>query len=320
MIDRGRFAPTPSGALHVGSARTAIASALAAWRTEGRWVLRVEDLDVLRSSTRSIEAMYEDLAWLGLSWDEGPGALGTHAPYRQSARAGLYHEALAWLRAKGLVYPCGCSRKEVGMASQAPHGTEPIYPGTCRRRDPEEVVREAAARGRGVAWRFKVDPARGPVTVHDRVMGDFTQDVARDVGDFVVMRSDGVAAYQLAVVIDDITMEITEVVRGNDLLESTPRQVLLYEAFGAQPPRWVHVPLVLGHDGERLAKRLGAMGLSVLRAQGFDPNRLRAELLRSLGLMETDEDLRTLAKRFDPQRIPRSSPRWNVARGTLEAS
>ena len=150
-------------------------------------------------SSDLIEAMYEDLAWLGLSWDEGPGALEPHAPYRQSARAELYREALALLRARGLVYPCGCSRREVEAASRAPHGAEPVYPGTCRGRDPAEVAREAASRGRGVAWRFAVDPTRGAVTVRDALAGDFTQDVAREVGDFVVARADGVAAYQLAV-------------------------------------------------------------------------------------------------------------------------
>ncbi len=319
-IERGRFAPTPSGALHVGSARTALASALAAWRDGGRWALRVEDLDVVRSSTRPIEAMYEDLAWLGLAWDEGPGAAEPHAPYRQSARAGLYREALEVLRAKSLVYPCGCSRKEVEAAAQAPHGAEPVYPGTCRGRDPEELAREAAARGRGVAWRFRVDAARGRVTVRDLAAGDFAQDVAREVGDFVVARADGVAAYQLAVVVDDIAMEVTEVVRGDDLLASTPRQVLLYEAFGAPPPRWAHLPLVLGRDGERLAKRLGAMGLAELRARGHDPARLRAELLASLGVSAGESDLRAAARRFDPGRVPRTSPRWDVARAALEAS
>ena len=319
-IERGRFAPTPSGALHVGSARTALASALAAWGTGGRWALRVEDLDVVRSSTRPIEAMYEDLAWLGLAWDEGPGADEPHRPYRQSARAGLYREALDVLRARALVYPCSCSRKEVEAASQAPHGAEPVYPGTCRGRDPEAVVRDAAARGRGVAWRFCVDPSRGDVTVHDLVAGAYTQDVARAVGDFVVARADGVAAYQLAVVVDDITMEVTEVVRGDDLLASAARQVLLYEAFGATPPRWMHLPLVLGSDGERLAKRLGAMGLRELRERGHRPERLRASLLASLGVVDDGAPLRELARRFDPAAIPRTSPRWDVTRETLDAS
>ncbi len=319
-IERGRFAPTPSGALHVGSARTALASALAAWRTGGRWVLRVEDLDVVRSSTRPIEAMYEDLAWLGLAWDEGPGADEPHAPYRQSARAGLYREALDALRGSGLVYPCACSRKEVEAASQAPHGAEALYPGTCRERDPDEVVRDASARGRSVAWRFRVDRSRGAVTVHDLVAGVYAQDVARAVGDFVVARGDGVAAYQLAVVVDDLAMEITEVVRGDDLLASTPRQVLLYEAFGAPPPRWMHLPLVLGSDGERLAKRLGAMGLRELRERGHRPERLRAELLASLGVIDDGSPLRTLARRFEPANVPRTSPRWDVTRDALVAS
>ncbi len=321
MIERGRFAPTPSGALHVGSARTALASALAAWAVGGRWIVRVEDLDVTRAVPGAVEAMLDDLRWLGLSWDEGPGAAQTHAPYLQSERAGLYREALSVLERAGRVYPCACSRKEVETASQAPHGAEPVYPGTCRDRDPGEVIAAARARGRGVSWRFRVDPARAVVAVRDRVAGDLTQDVARDVGDFVVFRADGVAAYQLAVVVDDVAMEVTEVVRGDDLLASTPRQVMLYGAFGAAPPRWAHVPLVLGDDGARLAKRHGAMGLGALRARGRDPNALRAALLASLGVEgDLGAPLRALARRWDLSAVPRTPPRWDVARESFEAS
>jgi glutamyl-tRNA synthetase len=165
-----------------------------------------------------------------------------------------------------------------------------------------------------VAWRFRA-PSTEPVTVHDRVAGNITQDVAREVGDFVVVRADGVAAYQLAVVVDDIAMEITEVVRGDDLLASTPRQVLLYEALGAQPPRWAHLPLVFGDDGARLAKRHGAMGLRELRAAGTRPESLRAWILDSLGVdAPHDRPLRELAERFDLARVPREAVRWALAR------
>ena len=191
MISRGRFAPTPSGALHVGSARTALASALAAWRDGGRWVLRVEDLDVTRAVPGAVEAMLDDLRWLGLSWDEGPDADTPHAPYRQGERADLYREALDVLRAAGRVYPCACSRREVEEASRAPHGAEPVYPGTCARRDPEAVLAEARAKGRGVAWRFRVAP-HTTVTVRDAIAGTFTQRVDDEVGDFVVFRAMGI--------------------------------------------------------------------------------------------------------------------------------
>ncbi len=321
MIERGRFAPTPSGALHVGSARTAVASALAAWRSGGRWCLRFEDLDVTRAVSGAVEAMLEDLRWLGLAWDEGPGAAEPHAPYRQSERAGLYREALATLRRDGRVYPCACSRREVEGASMAPHGAEPVYPGTCAARDPDEVIAAARRRGREVSWRFRVDGARPAVTVRDEVAGEFTQDVARDVGDFVVVRADGVAAYQLAVVVDDAAQEVTEVVRGDDLLASAPRQALLYEALGAEAPRWAHIPLVLGVDGQRLAKRHGAMGVRELRSRGHDPRLLLRSILTTLGVDgDLDAPLRAIAARWRLSSIPRSSPRWSVADEGFEAS
>lgn len=321
MIERGRFAPTPSGALHLGSARTALASALSAWRARGVWALRVEDLDVTRAVPGAVEAMLDDLRWLGLQWDEGPGASQPHAPYCQSERGGLYREALSVLRARGAVYPCACSRREVEMASTAPHGAEPVYPGTCARRDPDEVIFAARQKGREVSWRFRVDPARSTVTVRDELAGELTQDVAREVGDFVVFRADGVAAYQLAVVVDDAVQEVTEVVRGDDLLASAPRQVLLYEALGASPPRWTHLPLVLGDDGQRLAKRHGAMGVRALRERGFEGRTVTRALLETLGFRDVGEaPLRALAERWDVTAVPRVSPRWNLLRERFEAS
>jgi glutamyl-tRNA synthetase len=223
--------------------------------------------------------MLEDLRWLGVRFDEGP-ELGPHAPYFQSQRAALYRAALEQLRAAGQVYPCSCSRREVEGLAVAPHGAEPVYPGTCRSRSPEQVLEHAHRRGRTVAWRFRVEP--GVVSFCDEVAGRYEQDVSQQVGDFVVFRADGVAAYQLAVVVDDIAMEITHVVRGDDLLASTPRQILLYRAFGASPPRWAHLPLVVNDHGLRLAKRDGATSIAELREGGVDPSRLRAALLDTL--------------------------------------
>ena len=308
---RGRFAPTPSGALHVGSARTAVASALSAWSTGGRWIVRVEDLDAARAAPGATAAMLDDLRWLGLDWDEGPGVGGPRGPYAQRDRAGLYREALAGLRARGLVYPCACSRRDVELAAQAPHAAEPVYPGTCRAHDPDAVVARARALGRGASWRLRTDPGAAPVVVRDRLAAPFVQRVHEDVGDFVVMRADGVASYQLAVVVDDLAMGVTEVVRGDDLLASTPRQLALYAALGGAPPSWAHLPLVLGADGARLAKRSGAMGIAALRARGLAAAWLRGWLLESLGARDQGA-LRASAAGFDVGAVDPSPVVWRA--------
>ncbi len=314
-MERGRFAPTPSGALHLGSARTALASALSVWSRGGVWALRIEDLDAARTPPGATAALLDDLHWLGLHWDEGPVVGGPSAPYVQSQRRDHYTAALDALVGAGRAYPCSCSRRDVEQAAQAPHGAEPVYPGRCRDREPAEVLAEAVGRGRGVSWRFRVDALRDPVTVVDALAGTHTEDVARAVGDFVVFRADGVAAYQLAVVVDDIAMGVTEVVRGEDLLGSTARQVLLYEALGAPPPRWAHVPLVLAEDGNRLAKRLGSMALRELRAAGVSPTALGAALLGTLGARADGGPLRSAARGFELASIPRGPVRWRPGEG-----
>jgi glutamyl-tRNA synthetase len=308
---RGRFAPTPSGALHVGSARTAVASALAVWSAGGRFLLRVEDLDAARAAPGATAAMLADLRWIGLDWDEGPDVGGPAGPYAQRDRAPLYQATLAWLRDRGLVYPCACSRRDLEQAAQAPHGAEPVYPGTCRDDDPAAVLARARALGRGVSWRFRTDPDAPPVIVRDRVSAPITQQVHRDVGDFVVMRADGVAAYQLAVVVDDLAMGVTEVVRGDDLLASTPRQVALYEGLGGRAPRWAHLPLVLGGDGARLAKRSGSMGIAALRERGVPAAWLRGWLLESLGARDQGT-LRASAGGFDVGAVDPSPVVWRA--------
>ncbi len=242
-------------------------------------VLRIEDLDHLRTRPGSIERMLEDLSWLGLQWDEGPEN-GPFGPYQQSRRAEHYQRALETLRSLGLAYPCTCSRREVATASQAPHGAEPVYPGTCAQKDPEEVLRNAAKEHRGLAWRFR--SASVPVSFVDGVFGPQVENVATSVGDFVIFRADGVAAYQLAVVVDDIAMRISHVVRGADLLASTARQVLLYRALGGQVPEFSHVGLVVDDDGNRLAKRDGGLSIAALRTRGISPTELMDSLARSL--------------------------------------
>jgi len=250
--------------------------------------------------------MLEELRWLGLDWDEGPDVGGPFGPYRQSQRRERYDAALDRLRRGGRVYPCFCSRAQIAAASQAPHGPGdegPRYPGTCRDLAPARIAARRAHRA--PAWRFRVDP--GAVSFEDGVHGRCSTDVADEVGDFVVARADGVAAYQLAVVVDDAAMEIAEVVRGDDLLPSTGRQLLLYSALELEPPRFGHAPLVTGADGARLAKRHGALSLGELRERGADPRAVAGLLAALCGLAPDGARLhpRELVAGFSLARVPR---------------
>jgi glutamyl-tRNA synthetase len=302
---RGRYAPSPTGPLHLGNARTALLSWLAARVAGGAYLMRVEDLDAPRVRPGLEARILSELRWLGLDWDEGPDVGGASGPYRQSERLSLYEEALGRLRGAGLAYPCFCSRAEIAASSQAPHGPSdegPRYPGTCAGLGPAEVTRRAASRR--PAWRFRVPP--GKVSFVDGVHGPYEVDVAGAVGDFVVARADGIPAYQLAVVVDDAAMAVTDVVRGDDLLPSTARQLLLYRALGLTPPRFAHVPLVVGEDGARLAKRHGALSLGELRERGADPRAVVALLADLSGLAAGARvSPRELMAGFDLARIPR---------------
>lgn len=288
----GRYAPTPSGRLHLGNARTALLAWLWARALGGRFVLRVEDLDPQRSRADVEREQLADLRWLGLDWDEGPDVGGPHGPYRQSERGPLYAAALSRLE----TFDCTCTRKELREATLAPHGREPVYPGTCRHgpTHPE--------RPRAVRWR--VPP--GVVALDDAVQGPQHEDVAVESGELVLRRSDGAYAYQLAVVVDDAAMGVTHVLRGADLLHSTARQVLLQRTLGLPTPRHAHVPLVLGPDGDKLSKRHGAPDLATLRLGGADPQRVVAVLARSVGLLpERVEHVpaRALVADFDVARL-----------------
>lgn len=283
MRVRGRYAPSPTGTMHLGNASTA----LLAWRSArargGAFVLRMEDLDRPRVMPGSAEGILGDLRWLGLDWDEGPDVGGAFGPYAQSERGPRYETAFATLREAGLIYPCFCSRKDIQSAASAPQapGDEARYPGTCRTLDASEAERRIAS-GRPHAWRFRVDPASLP-TFTDRVHGFFEAE-AESIGDFVVRRADGVPAYQLAVVVDDVAMGITEVVRGDDLLASTARQLLLYRALHATPPEFAHVPLLLGDDGVRLSKRHRGVTLAEMREAGHTPESIVGRLAFHHGL------------------------------------
>jgi glutamyl-tRNA synthetase len=303
---RGRFAPSPTGPLHLGNARTALLSWLAARAGGGGYVMRVEDLDGPRVRPGLELAILAELRWLGLSWDEGPDVGGPFAPYRQSARLPVYAAALGRLREAGLAYPCFCSRAEIAAVAQAPHGPAdegPRYPGTCRGLSAAEAARRAGSRQ--PAWRFRVP--EGEVPFADGVHGPQRRDVSAETGDFVIARADGVPAYQLAVVVDDAAMGIAEVVRGDDLLSSTARQLLLYRALGAAAPRFAHVPLVTGEDGARLAKRHGALSLGELRERGADPRAVVGLLAALSGLAPAGSWLTPaeLVAGFSLERIPR---------------
>ena len=276
---RGRFAPSPTGDLHLGSVATALVAWLSARRAGGRLVLRVEDIDRPRVVAGAEGRQLDDLRWLGLDWDEGPDVGGPAAPYRQSERSARYEDALARLAAKDVLYYCDCSRVEIAAVASAPHpGDEgPRYPGTCR----GHGLRDRAWK-RPPAIRVRVPP--GTIAVDDALQGRVAQDVAAEVGDFVLKRGDGVYAYQLACVVDDLAMGITEVVRGADLLRSTLRQVLLARLLGGTPAAFAHVPLVLAVDGARLAKRAHGVTVRDHRAAGRDAGDVIALVASMLGL------------------------------------
>lgn len=287
---RGRYAPSPTGDLHLGNLRTALLAWLFARSSAGNFVLRVEDLDQPRTRPGATERMLEDLRWLALDWDEGPDCSGPHAPYIQSERIAIYQDYLQRLRTAGLVYPCYCSRAEVAQATRiasAPQqGSEegPHYPGTCRHLTAKQRG-DYEASGRHPALRFRVDDKR-IVTFNDLIAGPVTQHVQQAVGDFILCRSDGIFAYQFAVVIDDGLMHINQVVRGADLLSSTARQILLFEALNFPIPSFAHVPLILDEQGKRLAKRSQSSGIEPLRNAGFTSQQVLGQLAASCGLLE----------------------------------
>lgn len=293
---RGRIAPSPTGLLHLGHARTFWIAYQRSLAANGTLVLRIEDLDPQRSRLHYTAAMIEDLEWLGIRWQEGPTAAhkverGKGGPYAQSDRYDLYRAAWERLRAGGWIYPCRCSRRELALAAGAPHeeaeglapehpahehDDEPVYPGTCR--PLPGVVSEYSSPAR-LNWRFRV-PAGERIEFTDGNLGTQSYAAGKDFGDFLVWRRDGVPAYQLAVVVDDAAMRITEVVRGADLLKSTARQMLLNRALGYDNPDWFHCELMRDAHGQRLAKRHDALSLRSLRERGVTPN----GILRLVGL------------------------------------
>jgi glutamyl/glutaminyl-tRNA synthetase len=266
---RGRIAPSPTGLMHIGHACTFWTAYQRALKYNGTLVFRNEDLDPQRSKTNYATAMIEDLHWLGIRWQEGTDVGGPYAPYEQSRRRELYVDTWRKLRDGGFIYPCTCSRKDLALSASAPNegDDEPMYQGRCRDKIPDAGRYEMPA---GVNWRFRV-PDDEAVGFEDVNLGAQSYIAGRDFGDFVVWRRDDVPAYQLAVVADDATMLITEVVRGADLLKSTARQLLLIRALKLAVPSYFHCDLVRDEAGIRLAKRQDALSLRALRGEGRTP-------------------------------------------------
>ena len=307
-----RFAPSPSGSLHLGNARTALYNHLAALAGGGRMVLRIEDTDAERSDDRHLAALLADLRWLGVRWDEGPDVGGPHAPYRQSERIGRHAAAVAALVAAGRAYPCFCSPETLAISrkAQLAAGRPPRYAGTCAVLDAADVARRIAA-GHAHAMRFRVEAGR--VVEFDDLVHGPQRLLTDDIGDFVVSRADGTAAFFLGNAVDDADMGVTLVLRGDDHLANTPRQLLILEALGRSAPRYGHLPLLLGPSGAPLSKRDGAAGLGELRSQGWLPAAIRNYLVRLGHGCGGDEwlDDATMATRFDLAHVSRSAARYD---------
>ena len=310
-MGKGRFAPSPSGRMHLGNVLCCLLAWLSAKQKDGQVVLRVEDLDTGRCKRQYMEQLMDDLMWLGLPWDEGPDHAGKCAPdgfpYFQSERTALYQSALDRLDRAGLVYPCFCTRAELHAAS-APHREDgqAVYAGTCRRLSAAAIAERAKVRK--PALRLIVPDREYGFT--DGHMGPYRENLAQECGDFLLRRSDGLFAYQLAVVVDDAAMGVTEVVRGADLLSSTPRQLYLYECLGLEPPSFSHLPLLLSPEGRRLSKRDRSFGLAELRGT-MPPEEILGRLAYLAGFHPTARaaSAEDLLGEFHWDRVPREDIR-----------
>lgn len=311
---RLRFAPSPTGLLHVGNARTALFNWLLARGQQGTFILRIEDTDTERSSRASEDGIANDLRWLGLTWDEGPDIGGPYPPYRQSERLAVYADYTRRLIDGGHAYRCFCSAEQLEQERQTAlaSGAPPKYSGRCRHLSADEVAARLAA-GESATVRFAVPEARD-VSFDDLVRGTVTFHTSV-IGDPVIVRSDGGPAYNFAVVVDDALMAVTHVIRGEDHISNTPRQVLIYEALGLTPPRFAHLSLVMGPDHAPLSKRHGATSVSEFRARGYLPEAL-VNYLALLGWSPGDGDellgLDEMARRFDVARVSHSSAVFDI--------
>jgi nondiscriminating glutamyl-tRNA synthetase len=312
---RVRFAPSPTGLLHIGNARTALYNKLFALNNGGAFILRIEDTDVLRHDPAAEAAIMEDLRWLGLAWDEGPGAGGEHGPYRQSERTEIYHEYAQRLLKAERAYQCYCTPEELAQMREQllAKGERPRYLGKCRGLSSQQV-RKFESEGRRPSLRFVIP--EGATVVRDIIHGKkvFANNLLED---FVIMRSDGRPAYNFAAVVDDALMVITHVIRGEDHLPNTPRQILLYEALEFTPPRFAHHPLMVAPEGERLSKRQGATSVRAYRAEGFLPQAVANYLALLGGGLSGGEEImswKKMIKRFSLEGIARSPAAFDLGK------
>ncbi|MBM4340803.1 MAG: glutamate--tRNA ligase [Deltaproteobacteria bacterium] len=299
---RVRFAPAPTGLLHIGNARTALFNYLFAKKENGTFILRIEDTDVERSTDASIEAILQDLRWLGINWDEGPDARGSSGPYRQTQRLSLYRDHAEILLGERIVYKCFCSpeRLESLRKEQLAKGMMPKYDGKCRSLSENETAK-LESEGLRPVLRFRV--GKGTVVFEDLIHGRMSFDT-NGISDFIIVRSDGMAAYNFACVIDDHAMSISHVIRGEDHLSNTPRQILLYRAMGWQPPVFAHHPLILGPDRSPLSKRHGATAVSQYMEEGFLPETLLNYLVLLGWASPSGEEILTLEKIIESFSLP----------------
>ena len=310
MTVRTRFAPSPTGYLHIGGVRTALFNWLLARQAGGQFILRIDDTDAKRNVAEALQPIIDGFRWLGLDWDEGPSSVsdsttGPNAPYVQTERVAHYEAALQKLIESEKIYPCTCSRSDVLAAASAPHAGQegPIYPGTCANRSSKDAEELSDV----YSWRFRTsDSTNQSASYNDLFAGPQSLNVAHDLGDFVIGKADGTIAYQPAVVVDDHAMGVTEVFRGDDLIPSTFRQLELYRHFGWQPPKFVHVPLVVGTDGRRLAKRHGDTRLSTIRSAGITAEQVIGFLAHRSGLCPSAKPISAaeLLSDFDLHRVP----------------
>jgi glutamyl-tRNA synthetase len=309
-----RFAPSPTGFLHLGNVRTALFSWLLARHTGGVFLLRIEDTDLSRSTDEAAQAIFEDLRWLGLQWDEGPEAGGTAGPYRQSERTTIYENYYAKLQKLGLAYPCFCSPAELAVSRkvQLASGRPPRYPGTCAHLSERDV---AARIERGIQPTLRFRVADGRTIKFDDLVRGSQRFLTDDIGDFIIRRADGSAAFFFTNAVDDALMGVTDVLRGEDHLSNTPRQILLLEALGLPVPRYGHISLIVGEDGGPLSKRQGSLGVRDLRERGYLPLAVNNALAR-LGHYYEDSVLMTfeeLAKGFSVAQLGRAPARFDPA-------
>lgn len=312
MKVRTRFSPSPTGRIHLGNVRTALFSALYAANQAGVFILRIEDSDTARSEEQYVEALQEDLHWIGIKWQEGPGVHGDFGPYWQSQRQGIYDNYYRVLEAKKLVYPCFCTDQELMLSRkiQLSKGQPPRYAGICRKLTAEEVEKRLAA-GQKHSWRFIV-PANTLIEFVDLVKGE-QQFRSEDIGDFIIRRADGTAPFLFCNAIDDATMEVSHVIRGEDHLANTPRQIMLLKAMDLSIPKYGHLSLIVGDDGAPLSKRHGSFSIAELKNQGYLPIALMNYLTRLGHTCDTQEllDFSGLAKHFYIEKLSRSPARFD---------